>query len=180
MSIDIEIVPMLMKRTTWEELLKLWKNYLQDYESKALLGSNPKLKFLGNGELVSPQIPLILNKSYIFDLAIDNTLLLSFFSNENDPNEEVNVLEEHGVNLSISQIKEIAQVWNKNDFNYDVTTFGGRSRQEPRLFTSLVCALAETCNGYIIVKNSKLFSTGLGVFTIEEFRDVETHFFANQ
>ena len=59
--------------------------------------------------------------------------------------------------------------------SYEVTTFGGRTCDEPRLFVALAAALAHACHGYVIVMHD-LYDVAVGIYDAETFRHVTPKF----
>lgn len=167
MSIDLDIAPLRATRVTWGPLLRAWRQRLGD-EAAALLGPDPKLRVLGAGASVAEDATLEPPAHYYLDLAAPNTLSLSAMPNTNDL-DEVEYLEDYARNLEPRDATALALAWREVGYCYEVSSGGGRSPREPALFITLACALADMCDGRIIVMNDGIFDLGVGVYTAEQF-----------
>jgi hypothetical protein len=64
---------------------------------------------------------------------------------------------------------ELAEQWRRVGYGYEISSGGGRSAVEPELFIALACALADLCEGHIIVMNDGIFDLGVGVYAPARF-----------
>jgi hypothetical protein len=169
-SIDLDIAPLRATRVGWGPLLRAWRQRLGD-EAAALLGPDPKLRVLGAGAAVAEDAALEPPGHYSLDLAAPNTLSLSAMPNKNSL-DEIEYLKDYARNLEPRGATALALSWRGVGYYYEVSSGGGRSTNEPALFVTLACALADICDGRIIVMNDGIFDLGVGVYTAEQFASV--------
>jgi hypothetical protein len=166
-SIDLDIAPLRATRVTWGPLHRAWRQRLGD-EAAALLGPDPKLRVLGAGASVAEDASLGPPGLCFLDLAAPNTLSLSAMPSTNNL-DEIEYLGDYARNLEPTDATALALSWREVGYYYEVSSGGGRSPNEPTLFITLACALADICDGRIIVMNDGLFDLGVGVYTAEQF-----------
>ncbi len=169
MSLEIEIVPTRLSQLYWKDIEARWRAGLSP-ALNLLLGQTPRLYRLKTREVHPPNIPLIWDKGYYyFELAVPNTLGLSLTSNIGVI-DEVEMLEDFGRNLEPDTIHSLAATWRQIGHTGEISSFGGRGPQELPLLVALGAAVAELCEGYIILMHSNFFDLDAGVYRPEEFR----------
>ncbi|MEH2139402.1 hypothetical protein [Nostoc sp.] len=178
MSIDLKIFSTIPDIADWGDIKKRLYVLISS-EEKEFLGKNPSLFELASKRKVADDEQLSLGNHYYLSLAIPNTLGLSVISKAEDIDEEnleLDYLEDYGENLEPKEVQILLERWRIARYFYIITSFGGRSRPEPRLFIALATAIAFSCSGYIIVTNNDLFDLGVGIYTPEEFQYTKPKF----
>ena len=167
MSIELDIAPRRATSITWASLRRQWRARLGE-AGAGLLGPDPRLCRMGNPEPVAEDDLLAPPSHYFFTLAGPCTLSLSTMHNDGNLDETL-YLEDYGRNLGPASITELAEQWRRVGYGYEISSGGGRSTVEPELFIALACALADLCDGHIIVMNDGLFDLGVGVYAPAHF-----------
>jgi hypothetical protein len=163
LSIDLNIAPRRAAGITWASLRRQWQQRLGD-ETAGLLGPDAQLCRIGAPTQVAEDERLVPSSHYSFNLVVPCTLSLSMMENAPDLDETL-YLEDYGRNLDAATIAELAEQWSRVGHNYEISSGGGRSKVEPALFIALACALADLCDGHVIVMNDGVFDLGVGVYT---------------
>lgn len=166
MSIDLGIAPRRAADFDWGSLRRQWEQRLGD--AGRMLGPNPQLYHLGTATPVAEDERLVPSSHYSFNLVVPCTLSLSVMENAPDLDESL-YLEDYGRNLDAAMLAELAEQWRRVGHNYEISSGGGRSKLEPELFKALACALADLCDGHVIVMNDGVFDLGVGVYTPAQF-----------
>jgi hypothetical protein len=166
-SVDLDIAPSQAKVIDWASLQRRWIQRL-GAAGASMLGPNPQLCHLGKNAPVAEGERLDPPAHYYFTLAVPSSLSLSIMANADDLDESL-YLEDYGRNVDPARISELAEKWRRVGHTYGISSLGGRSRSEPELFTALACALADLCDGHVIVMNDGVFDLGVGVYTPEQF-----------
>lgn len=167
MSIDLDIAPRQAGTVRWESLRLRWRQRLGE-ASASMLGPEPKLRRIGDATPAADSDPLAPSSHFFFTLAVPCTLSLSVMPNEANLDETL-YLEDYGRNLEPPTIAELAEQWRHVGYYHEISSGGGRSRFEPELFITLACALADLCEGHIIVMNDRIFDLDTGVYTPAQF-----------
>jgi hypothetical protein len=167
MSIDVDIVPTSPTLVCGGEIITRLRENLTASDSQ-LLGESPGLVELRTKQPLAPDRPLALKTSYYFHLAIQNTLGIMAFLNTD--NIEVDYLEDYGRNLDRETIRTLAERWRKAGHHYEITSFAGRGPHELRILVALAAALADACQGYVILMDDNFFDLDVGVYTPEQFK----------
>jgi hypothetical protein len=166
-SIDIDIAPLLPSSITWGALRHSWADRLGN-DAAILLGPTPLLRRLGTNELVPNHEMLAPSTKAFFELAVPNTLSLAVSLNEGNL-DELDYVDDYGRNLSPSEIQRLADAWRQVGWTYGLTSLGGRSPKEPTLLRTLACAIADLCDGRIVLMHHNVFSLDIGVYTSSQF-----------
>jgi hypothetical protein len=174
MSIDLDILPTTPELLSWGELKKQLQKLLSPAELE-FLGEHPALLHRGSNKAVGEDERLSMNSSYYLSLAIANTLSITVMPNEGNL-DELEYLEDYGRNLRAEEIQTLTERWQSAGHYYGVTSLGGRSKPEPKLFVALATAIAYTCVGYVSVMNNSIFDLGVGVYAPEQFQCAELKF----
>lgn len=167
MSIDLDIAPQKAGSITWANLCRQWRRRL-DEAGASLLGADPQLRRIADSMPVAEEDLLVPPSHYFLELGVPCTLSLSIMHNDGNLDETL-YLEDYGRNLDPARIAELAEQWRRVGHNYEISSGGGRSNVEPKLFITLACALAELCDGHVIVMNDGIFDLGVGVYTPAQF-----------
>jgi hypothetical protein len=178
MSIELKIFSTVTNIAYWGSIKKELYVLLSPTEQQ-LLGEHPSLLELGSKQKVADDAQLSLGGYYYLSLAIPNTLGIAVISKAEDFDEEnleSDYLEDYGCNLELKELQILAERWRVARHFYGVTSMGGRSKHEPRLFVALATAIAYTCAGYVIVMNNDIFDLGVGVYEPEKFQHAEPRF----
>lgn len=166
MSIDIDILPLRSDLITWDKLRRAWSQRLGT--DVMLLGSSPVMRRLGSNVIVDPGEPLQPSSQVYFELAVPNTLSLVVSPNM-DGLDEAEYLADYATNLTPAQMAPLVTAWQKIGWTFALTSFGGRSPQEPTLLRTLACALADLSAGRVILMHRDVFDLDVGVYTAEQF-----------
>lgn len=167
MSIDLDIAPQQAGGMTWADLRRQWRQRLGDAGAD-MLGLEPKLCRIADSMPVAEDSLLTPPSHYSFALAVPCTLSLSIMRNDDNLDEAL-YLEDFGRNLDAATMAELAEKWRRVGFYCEISSGGGRSAVEPVLFIALACALADLCDGHIIVMNDGRFDLGVGVYAPTQF-----------
>jgi hypothetical protein len=166
--IDLDVFSTVPTIICWGDLKDRLYELLGPWGS-LLLGENPRLMDLKTQKAMEIRVPLSLEKSYYFDLPVQSTLCFSVMPNEGNLN-EVEYLEDYGRNLKSDFTHILAERWQTAGHYYGISSFGGRSEHESRIFVALATAIAEACKGYVILMNDGIFDLHVGIYTPEKFR----------
>lgn len=167
MSIDLDIAPQRAGDITWGSLCRQWRQRLGGADA-GVLGPNPQLCHIGGTTPLAEGDPLVAPSHYFITLAVPCTLSLSIVANDDQLDEDL-YLEDYGRNLDSARIAELAEQWRRIGHTYGISSGGGRSSVEPQLFVALACALADLCDGHVIVMNDGIFDLGVGVYDPSQF-----------
>lgn len=168
MSVDIDILPLLAS-STWRTLLSRWRLALGD-DADRLLGAHPSLRRLGTNEEVGLDERLVPPLTVYFDLPAPNTLSLTAMKNQGNLSEP-DYVTDYGRNLSHTMIVDLVSRWRKAGYSLGISTAGGRSMDEPRLFVTLALALSDATGGVVTVMHDGALSHGVGVYSPSEFKN---------
>jgi hypothetical protein len=174
MSIQLDIVPTVAEVAFWGDI----KNQLQSLISPlefGFMGETPTLKYLGSDIIVKENDRLLLNKTYYLSLEIPNTLSITVMPNKGNL-EELEYLEDYARNCEFQFIQSLAESWQKTGFYYEITTQGGRSKNEPTIFQFLAAAIAYISSGYVILMNNNIFDLDVGVYKPDDFKNAQPKF----
>jgi hypothetical protein len=178
MSIELKVFPTVLNTVTWGDIKK--KLYaLINSQEKELLGEKLSLIESGSERKIEDDECLSLDSRYYLLLAIPNTLGLSVMSKAQDIDEdslELDYLEDYGDNIEPKDVQILSERLQIARHFYILSSFGGRSRPEPRLFVAIATAIAYSCNGYIVVTSNDLFNLAVGVYESEEFQHAKPKF----
>lgn len=167
MSIDLNIAPQKAGAITWGNLCRQWRHRLGEAGAD-MLGPEPQLCRIGESVPVAEDDLLVPSSHYFLTLAVPCTLSLSVMDNSGNLDETL-YLEDYGRNLDAARIAELAEQWRRVGYYYELSSGGGRASNEPALFIALVSALADLCDGHVIVMNDGVFDLGVGVYTPAQF-----------
>jgi hypothetical protein len=167
MSIDLYIIPTISNVITWGELLAKFLELLTPEEREPI--GEPSLIKARSHDIAELSEKLLIYHYYSLSLAVPNTLSFGCFENTAVSLDELSFVEDYGRNLERASIQTIAQQWQAVGYTYEVTSGGGRSRWEPPLFVALSAALADLCQGYVIVMDS-CFTLDIGIYSSQQFR----------
>lgn len=167
MSVDLDIAPRRAGYISWTSLCRQWRQRLGD-SSADMLGPEPQLRHIKGSEPVAKGDLLVPTSHYYLTPAVPCTLSLSIMSNEGNLDETA-YLDDYGRNLAPARLAELVEQWRQVGYCYEISSSGGRSSFEPQLFIALACAIADLCDGHIIVMNNGNFDLGVGVYTPTQF-----------
>jgi hypothetical protein len=170
MSIDLYIIPTISNVITWGELKTKFLELLTP-EEREPIGEPSLIKFRSH-DVAQLSEQLLIDCYYSLSLAVRNTLSVGCFENKLMCVDELGFVGEFGRNLERASIQTIAQQWQAVGYTYEVTSGGGRSRWEPPLFVALSAALADLCQGYVIVMDS-CFTLDIGIYSSQQFRQAK-------
>ena len=178
MSIDLDIFPTSPEYFYWGELKDKFLELLTPEDMQRL--GKVSLCKLGSNEMVAEDtkisIPDDKNHNYYYlSLDIPNTLGMHICKNEPNYVIELDTLEDFGRNLDAVTIQTLTHKWKSVGYVYGVTSMAGRSKWEPPLFVALAAAIANLCQGYVIVMSDN-FTLDVGVYTPEVFQQAEIKF----
>jgi hypothetical protein len=171
MTIDIDIVPTQNNVFSCSDLKSMLLNNLDSLDTELSMRLDQSMKILelgSNREIENDQL-ILPTHYYYFNLGIDNTLTLSCDNNAETYTNEQEYLEDFGRNLDSSFRLQISQLWRNIGYGYSVSSYGGRAKEESTLLIAIATSIARMTQGYIIIKDSELFSIPVGVYTADEF-----------
>lgn len=168
MSIDVDIMSTTLEIVRWGDVVTSFRRAL-DSTINEILGEHLVLRAQNSHETVNPTDHLSLNKSYYLELSIPNTLAISTAANAGNINEH-DYLEDYGRNLPIIIQNNLVSRWHIAGHYYEISTTIGRGKFEPQLFVALASAVAQSCEGYVIIMN-KSFDLDVGVYSPQDFRN---------
>jgi hypothetical protein len=166
LSIDIDVLPLRPELITWDELSRAWARRLG--ADVALIGISPVMRRLGSKAVVSPGEPLAPSSQTYFELAVPSTLALAVSPNT-DGVDEAEYLTDYARNLTPVEIEPLVAGWAKIGWTLSLTSFGGRSPQEPTLLRALACSLADLTSGRVVLLHRDVFDLDIGVYTADQF-----------
>lgn len=178
MSIDLKVFPTTPDILFWGDIKRQLYRLISP-EQNNFFGKNISCFKSCSQQKVPDDEQLSLDQNYYLSLAIPNTLSISVISKSEDIDEEsleVDYLEDYGCNLDNKEIQTLAELWRVARYFYNISSFGGRSQDEPKLLITLVTAISYASAGYIIVTNNNLFDLGIGVYKSEEFQYTKPRF----
>jgi len=168
MSFDLEIMPLCAVPVTWGRVRDRWRERLGE-RARPWLGLRPRLLRLGKGTAIGDDEPLVPGLDGYFELSGRSTLGLSASLNGPMMLDEHLYLEDYGRNLTPTETEDLAQQWRRVGYCFALTSGGGRPREEPAILIALACALAERCEGRIILMNDGYLDLDVGVYSPEHF-----------
>jgi hypothetical protein len=176
MSIDVEIIPTSASPISWQRVRQRLMTYPLPEAARGLLGDQPQLITAGSHRVVAESDLLLPRSVYEFKLPQDNTLGLDIQTNAETYTNEADYLDDFARNLQEAQRRTLAQQWQAVGFSYEVTSTGGRNRNEAPLLVALAAILAELCSGHILILSTGPFSLPVGCYTPQQVREANTYF----
>lgn len=173
MSVDLDILPTALQLARWGDIKYVLKELLGP--SEVLLEGHISLVELHSKTIVSECERLMLNSHYYFVLSTPNTLGLSVSPNKGNLDEHI-YLEDFGRNLTPLATRSLVERWHAAGCIYAVTSMGGRSLLEPKIFVALATAIAYISKGYVIVMDNGIFDVSIGIYSAEQFKRVKPLF----
>jgi hypothetical protein len=165
MSFDLDIVPTRSAPFSAGALVAGWARRLD--ARAALLGAPPRLRRLGSGGVLADDEIIAAPSHVVFELAVANTLTLSASPNEGNLDER-EYLEDYGRNVDAPAIEGLAAAWRRAGYWYALSSGGGRSVDEPALLIGLAAAVADLCDGRVVVTSDGILDLGVGVYTPDD------------
>jgi hypothetical protein len=166
-SVDIDVAPLRPVSITWAALRRSWSERLGT-DATLLLGSPPRLRRIGADAIVADDETLTPSSPMYFELATPNTLSVTVTLNK-DSLDEFKYLCDYARNVADQDIAILVEAWQKVGWTCGLTSLGGRSSREPTLLRSLACAVADLCDGRIILMHRDIFDLDVGVYTAQQF-----------
>lgn len=162
MAVDLDIFPTSKTLPIWGEIKDLWITLSPDQPH---LAQKLFLKKLGSHTVVQEHERLVVGLSYYPELSINNTLGITAVSINGVKLSAEDFLQDYGRNLSADLLRDYTYQWDAAGYMIEITSFGGRSKEEPRLMVTLASAIAKSCAGYIIVSDEHIFGVKVGVYS---------------
>lgn len=169
MSVDVGIFPTQDNLFTWQELRDAWQAINRTREDLPQFRAN--LVEIGSERVVNDEESLSMKKPYYFELGFPNTLGLMKCLNKGNLNER-DYLEDAGTNLSTEAIEAYTRKWETVGYYYNLTSSGGRGIHELDLMITLSSAIADLCDGGVMLWSQGVFDPDRGIFTAEQIRAV--------
>lgn len=180
MSVEVDIIPTRRKPFSWSEVLdRIDFNELSE-DAANLMENEPTLFHISSGQLLATDEAVHPEPTKVLGISGTSTLVLSILRNSEAVGPDEEYVREYGKNLSVPCIDVLIGAWVLAGYSCTVESFGGRSRAEPELFIAIAAAIAEVCQGYVLVLDRDCFSLPPGAYTPEEFRRMTPRFYPSE
>ncbi|HNT76539.1 MAG TPA: hypothetical protein PKH77_16120 [Anaerolineae bacterium] len=167
MSVDLDILSTSPTVICWNDVKDRLKELLGPLAS--VLGENSVPVILRTHEALNPDKPFSFEDSYGLNLEIQNTLGIHVWSNVKYPIER-DYLEDYGRNLSLEVVEDLLDRCRSAGHHYGIGSFAGRGPHEFQIMAALAVAIAEACQGYVVLMNDGIFDLATGIYAPEQFR----------
>ncbi len=177
MSFGVRIIPTTSKRFTWGDLKGIWGELVFPYKDE-LLGKESQIRDSENqenikdGQLLGERLHDILDGSqvYEFQLEVPSAILLFINITNLSAFDEKETIEHYGINKDSDFIEDLWRAWQACGIFYSVKSYvGQRTKYEAKLLFTLVLAIANLCEGYILIYERHPFDLPVGIYSSEEF-----------
>ncbi len=182
MSYDLRVIPTLPRTFTWGELATKLAAHLKTPWIKELVGNTPGLTVSNVRLAVAASQPIEVQKEdingcsfYAFEFAQPVTLSLWVHANRLDTGEEpLNrklFIDDCGSNLDYLENDQVFEAWSRCGVYFEVSSYPGRHKHEMAFMKHIVIAIAELCDGYVVINNDYPSNIGTGFFHASDLAD---------
>lgn len=178
MSISIDIIPTRNQTITWGTLRSELLTLTLDEQAALLLGTEPKLFELGTRQEIEDKQNILPTRYYSFKLTRNNSLTLSCENNTETYTNEHLYLNDFGQNLVPDVCIHLSKCWAEVGYAYAVESGGGRTEGEITLLIAISEVIAKLSDGFLVIKDNKLFSLPVGVYSLSEFSSCKPFFYS--
>jgi len=169
MSVDLDILSTSPTVICWNDVKDRLKGLLGPLASA--LGENSGPVTLRTHQALEPDAPFSFEDSYSLNLEIQNTLDIHVWSNAKYPIGR-GYFEDYGRNLTPETVEDLIDRCRSAGHHYEIGSFAGRGPHEFQIMAALAVAIAEACQGYVVLMNDGIFDLATGIYAPEQFRQV--------
>lgn len=105
-----------------------------------------------------------------FEMARSNTLVLFLHSLSKVGYSDYDIINDLGKTLQEPKRLEVANKYYESGYDFEISSYAGRTANEPKLLVAIASCIADLCEGYIAILDDGFFSLPRGLYSAHDFR----------